>query len=236
MSSDRIPNENRQERFFVPFDHAALTAGLGAKFFKAVRPTRVVSVQYVNPTGLAEDATNAFAVDLRRNGAADLLTIAAVTFTTTNATETVNITAHGLLTGDGPVRLTNSGGALPAGYAAATDYWIIKTGSGTLQLAASRALAFAGTAVAISGDGTGTHTLTGTASATRPATVAAGIDTDSDGAGTNTLAADTFVDLTLSATAANRVLAAGDELLFVATEAGSATLPAGRMVVELLHI
>lgn len=94
----------------------------------------------------------------------DPVSIAATTFTTTHASELVNSNAHGLLTGDGPIRLTNSGGALPAGYAVSTDYYVIKSDANGFFLAASRALAFAGTKVAISGDGTGTHTYTGYAS------------------------------------------------------------------------
>lgn len=85
-------------------------------------------------------------------------TFTGFTFTTTNATETVNKVAHGLLTGDGPVQLTTTG-TLPAGYALLTNYWVIKTGADTLQLASSLANALAGTAVNITTDGTGTHTL-----------------------------------------------------------------------------
>jgi len=47
-----------------------------------------------------------------------------------------------------------------------------------------------------------------------------------------TLTADTFVSFTLSSTAANLVLQAGDELSFFADETNTATLPAGRLVVE----
>lgn len=46
------------------------------------------------------------------------------------------------------------------------------------------------------------------------------------------LAADTFVTGTLSATDANRVFSAGDVVSFVVTEDGAATLPAGRIVIE----
>jgi len=64
------------------------------------------------------------------------------------------------------------------------------------------------------------------------ATVVATIfNTETDNGGA-TLTADTFVDGTLSATDANRVLAADDVLSLVATEVGTATLPAGRVVVE----
>lgn len=224
----RRKNNVLQERIVIPFDHDQLTNSLGAKFFKAVAPFVLVGGNYVNPTGLAADATNNFAVAVYRNAAADALVFADATFTTTHGTETVNITAHGLQTGDGPFRMTNSGGALPAGYAAATDYYAIRTGANTLQLAASRALAYAGTAVAISGDGTGTHTLSDTADTRRPVSVLTGIDTDSDTGAA--LTPDAFVTLTVNS---SRVaLAAGDELIFVATEGGSATLPPGRLVVE----
>lgn len=54
-------------------------------------------------------------------------------------------------------------------------------------------------------------------------------ETDAGGA---TLAADTFVEATLSATAAALWLAAGDVMSFVLTEGGTATLPAGRLVIE----
>src|SRR5574341_988724 len=43
---------------------------------------------------------------------------------TTN--DRLTFTAHGLLTGDGAIQFTNSGGALPGGIVAATDYWVIK--------------------------------------------------------------------------------------------------------------
>lgn len=235
MTTPRNPNEVWQERLAVSVDHASLTAGLGAKFFAATRLARVKSAKYINPTGLAADNSNWFTVDLRRCGAADALVVADKTFTAANGTEILTAAAHGLLTGDGPVRLTNAGGALPTGLAAGTDYYIIKIDANTFYLAASRALAFAGTAVTFTSDGTGTHTLSDTASTRRPVVVASGVNTDGDGGGA-ALAADTFVALTLSATESNLVLAADDELLLVATEGGTATLPAGRLVVELLYL
>lgn len=65
--------------------------------------------------------------------------------------------------------------------------------------------------------------------------MATSFNTDT-GAGGATLAADTFVDATLSATEANRVAAADDVISFVVTETGTATLPAGRVVVEGRYI
>ena len=95
------------------------------------------------------------------------LVVADFTFTATNATDTLNANAHGLETGDGPVRVSNSGGALPTGLAGATDYWVIKTGVNTFKLATSLANALAGTAINITTDGTGTQTLSDTAGTER---------------------------------------------------------------------
>jgi hypothetical protein len=75
------------------------------------------------------------------------------------ATGKLTITAHGLPTGFGPVRLTNSGGALPTGLLAATDYWVIAVDANTVQLATSLAHALAGTFIAVTDNGTGTQTL-----------------------------------------------------------------------------
>ncbi len=58
------------------------------------------------------------------------------------------------------MRVSNSGGALPTGLSAGTDYWVIKISSSTFYLATSAANANAGTNLTISNDGTGTHTLT----------------------------------------------------------------------------
>jgi hypothetical protein len=97
------------------------------------------------------------------------LVVADFTFTAEADDDTLTATAHGLITGDGPVRVANSGGALPGGLAAATDYWVIRLTDDTLKLAATRANAFAGTAIALSTDGTGTQTLSDTADTERPA-------------------------------------------------------------------
>lgn len=57
------------------------------------------------------------------------------------------------------VNVSNSGGALPAGLAAATNYFLIRLTSTTFKLATSITNANAGTAVDITGTGTGTHTI-----------------------------------------------------------------------------
>lgn len=58
------------------------------------------------------------------------------------------------------VRVSNSGGALPTGLAAATDYFVIPIDVNTFYLATSLANAKAGTAIDITGAGTGTQTVT----------------------------------------------------------------------------
>lgn len=64
------------------------------------------------------------------------------------------------------------------------------------------------------------------------ATVMATIDTDSDSAGAdNSIAANTFTTLNLAADAAT-VAAAGDVISLLLEETGTATLPAGTIVID----
>ncbi len=81
------------------------------------------------------------------------------TFTAANSTEIFSATAHGFVTGKGPVVVTNSGGALPAGLTALMSYWPIKITNDTFYLATSRENAVNGVHLLISGDGTGTQTI-----------------------------------------------------------------------------
>lgn len=83
----------------------------------------------------------------------------AAVFTTTFATDMLNITGHGRKTGDGPFQVSSST-TLPAGLLAATNYWIIEgTDGDEFQVATSKANALAGTQVPLTDDGTGTHTF-----------------------------------------------------------------------------
>lgn len=82
-----------------------------------------------------------------------------IVFTAANTGDIMTSVAHGMETGAGPYRLSNSGGALPTGLAADTNYWVIKLTADTYQYAASLADALAETEVTISSDGTGTQTL-----------------------------------------------------------------------------
>ncbi len=81
---------------------------------------------------------------------------------------TLTSVAHGLLTGDGPVRVASTG-TLPGGLVANTDYWFIRTSSDVFQLASTFAhtggetVANGGhnalTAIDLSSVGSGTITL-----------------------------------------------------------------------------
>lgn len=221
----RRPQKFTSERVVFSYDHAALTTSVAVKMFTAKRKMVIENATYSNPTGLAENSSNSFAVKVQR---ANALTFTTFSITPEADDEIVTATAHGMLTGDGPVRL---GGTAPTGLATTTDYWIIKINADTFYLAASRALAMIGTNLTYTSDGT-TVTLIAQATTTRLTDVATGVDTDSDGAGTNTLVADSPVSLTLSATATNLIFDADEHVYFVAEENGTATLPIGRMVVE----
>ncbi len=96
------------------------------------------------------------------------LVVADFTFTADNATEIFTHTAHGLVTGDGPIQVSNSGGALPSGLSALTDYWVIAIDANTFYLATSLANALAGTHLLISTNGTGTQTASDTVDTVRP--------------------------------------------------------------------
>jgi hypothetical protein len=78
----------------------------------------------------------------------------------------LDLTAHGLETGDGPIRFTTSG-TLPTGLATATDYYVIAVNANSISLATSLANAYAGTEIDLTGAGSGTHTLVDTASTQR---------------------------------------------------------------------
>lgn len=88
-------------------------------------------------------------------------------FTATNADETFHAVAHGLKQSDGPFQVSNAGGALPAGLVGVTDYWVILVDADSFKLAASLDDADAGIAVAITTNGTGVQTISDTADTER---------------------------------------------------------------------
>lgn len=91
-----------------------------------------------------------------RTGVAITFVDAAVT----SGSDLIALPGHGLATGD-IVRLSNSGGALPAGLVATKVYYVIKISEGTIKLATTAANAAAGTPVVdiTAAAGGGTHTL-----------------------------------------------------------------------------
>jgi hypothetical protein len=94
-------------------------------------------------------------------GQIDLSALASFASTAVNTTtDAVNVAAHGLTTGQGPVWVSNAGGALPTALAAATAYWVIVVDVDHFKLASSLANAMAGTAINITAQGSGTDTLT----------------------------------------------------------------------------
>lgn len=93
------------------------------------------------------------------------LVVADAAFTAAN-TDIITSAAHGLLTGDGPLRVSTAG-VLPGGLAAATDYWFIKIDANTGYLAASLANALEGSRVDILDAGTGVHTYSDVATTSR---------------------------------------------------------------------
>ena len=83
------------------------------------------------------------------------------TFTANAATDNLSINDHRFETGDGPYRVTNSGGALPAGLTVDTDYFVIADGSDTVKLATSTENAENGVHIDLTDVGSGTQTITG---------------------------------------------------------------------------
>lgn len=67
MATPKRTNEFLQERVVLSFDHPSVTATTAWKFFKvpAGRTLKIDAVEYLNPTGLAEDASNNFALAVK---------------------------------------------------------------------------------------------------------------------------------------------------------------------------
>lgn len=87
-------------------------------------------------------------------------TAISVVFTANSATDTFTIATPVVPLTGVAVTVSNSGGGLPAGLSAATNYFIIKLSPTTFQLATNIQNANAGTAINITTNGTGTQTVT----------------------------------------------------------------------------
>lgn len=77
--------------------------------------------------------------------------------------------AHGLLTGDGPVWIDSSTDDVPLNLAESTDYWVIKIDANTFKLATGYVNSMNGVAIDLGDVGTGTLTLSD-----RPTTLRSG--------------------------------------------------------------
>lgn len=95
-------------------------------------------------------------------------------FSADASTDTLTITAHGYLTGDGPA-VALSEGTLPGGLAAVTSYYVIRIDADHLKLATSAANALAGTAINITDAGSGVHRLLSGVPFARPRNLVAGV-------------------------------------------------------------
>lgn len=125
----------------------------------ALQSSRVVEVAdavAAVATKLVELHADVHKVLLLNTASAIAYTPATKVATVANATDIWTSTAHALPVGQ-KVRLTNSGGALPAGFAPHTDYFVIAANlaANTFQLSAT----VGGATVNATTDGTGTHTV-----------------------------------------------------------------------------
>lgn len=80
-----------------------------------------------------------------------------LSFTADATTDQLTATAHGLLTGDGPMLVMAA--AFPGGLAIDVPYWAIRVDADHIKLATSNSNAVAGTEINITSNGTGPMTL-----------------------------------------------------------------------------
>ena len=90
-----------------------------------------------------------------------LLQSYSVTFTAA-ATDIITTAANTFVTGDGRFQVSNSGGALPTGLSASTDYWMEFISPTTFYLCTTKSNAVGSSNVDLDDAGSGTHTITHT--------------------------------------------------------------------------
>ena len=81
-------------------------------------------------------------------------------FTATAANNTFQDVGHGFTTGEGPLVVSNAGGALPGGLVAGTEYFVGVIDNDNFTLHLNREAARDDDRVTILTDGTGTQTIT----------------------------------------------------------------------------
>lgn len=139
---------------FAPQGAGVLPGGLLAATNYWLMASTANAVQVINADGTPVDLTSVGSGTIDVDGAAVNEAFAAAQVNDTD--DVLTLTAHGAVTGYGPVRfaLTGDASALPAGLAVLTDYWLIVTGVNTVKVATSFANAMAGTAIDITDTGT----------------------------------------------------------------------------------
>lgn len=116
---------------------------------------------FVWKDGEDRDETGAVTGVYEPIGQIDRSTLASFASTAVNtSTDAVNVAGHGLTTGQGPLWVSNVGGALPTGLVAATPYWAIAVDADHFKLATTLANAMGGTAVNITAQGSGADSVT----------------------------------------------------------------------------
>lgn len=111
--------------------------------------------------------------------------------------------AHGLLHGDGPLRVSSSG-TLPGGLIAGTDYWVILVDGDTFKLAGSFFDTIGvGTPITITTAGTGVHAIVGAPTFVR---AAAPLRRTMQGMRVGSMVATCYADDAIDASSASAVL------------------------------
>ena len=139
---------------FAPQGAGVLPGGLVAGTNYWLMASTANAVQVISASGAAVDLTSVGSGTIDVDGAALTEAFAAAQVNATS--NEITMTAHGAVTGYGPVRFTLTGDAsvLPGGLALSTDYWLIRVSDNVVKVASSFANALAGTAIDITDTGT----------------------------------------------------------------------------------
>jgi len=212
----------KQGPFELTIDHASTSASVMSKIFRVPDGCRLelTGAYYLNPTGLVEDATNAFAIEILRR------VVTVVVESTAAGVETLTTTPnHDFVDGEGPACILSTD-TVPPNAVETTDYWLIEVDTDTIALASSEENALAETPrINLTGNGVGTHYVgfrvgrRSTHTGTNPTGYPAG----------TTIAPDEWTNLTMSLYPDHRVYEGGESIYLFIDEKGTATLPAGKI-------
>lgn len=142
----------------LPFPPVAASLGYVGSLAQWNQPVGR-SVPFFDVELFAATTSNLTAAELI-GGALQPVTLADDAIESADATaNTATLTAHAYISGDGPVQVTNSGGAVPGGLALLTDFYLIVVDANTVKFATSRENALEGTAIDLTSTGSGTNTI-----------------------------------------------------------------------------